>query len=584
MRITTKFIGSSAVIITLTAVLLGGSYVSYRNRSEALDASYEQAQSNVANVVQLELALKGQIVALNRLAVIADDEEELKRYEQSRQIFLHAIDQLENTLPQSDTLSHIRLTNLRSQQQYLESVASQLTDRTVGNEPIQNTDIEAITRSLRLFEAQIEFHGRALLQSAYEQTALYRLQKKSAQRQTQVLGMLSFGSILLLLIAQYYGLLKPVVRSLNQLQSHVDAIGRSPLTDIPKIHLKTRDELQAVGNAFNQMSDRLVEAHRELEKRVAQRTASLHVANQSLAQEVNERIETEKNLSQAISQLKQAQLQLLQSERMSSLSQLVAGVAHEINNPASFIQGNLEPAQDYVETLLGLLQSYQTEYPEASAELQTAVAQADLDFMQADFPLLIQSVQTGVDRITEIVRSLQIFSHHDESETKAVDIHQGIDSALLILTSKLNATDRRPAITVKKDYGSLPKVYCYPGQLNQVFMGLLTNAIEALGNSSHPTITISTMVKGNDLSVSITDNGIGMDAATKRQIFDPFFTTKSVGEGNGLGLAMSYQIVSVNHQGTFICDSQLGVGSTFSITIPLSLKLMKQPLISGAAA
>ena len=349
------------------------------------------------------------------------------------------------------------------------------------------------------------------------------------------------------------------------------------------------------------MSDRLAESYRELENRVAERTESLNQTNQALKAEVRDRTAAEAKLKRTLKQLKQAQFQLLQTEKMSSLGQLVAGVAHEINNPVSFIQGNLEPAQEYMDSLIGLLRSYQAECPEASDELQQAVEQADVDFIESDFPRLLQSMQTGAQRITTIVRSLRTFSHLDESETKSVDIHQGLESILILLSPQMSATAARPAITVLRDYGDLPEIYCYPSQLNQVFMGLLTNAIDALtlrlqdsqqgsadskskaAKALTPTIAIKTGVIAGQARICIQDNGSGMSEQVRSQIFDPFFTTKPVGSGMGLGLAMSYQIIVANHRGTIRCQSALGVGTRFTIDIPLTLKLQSKPAVALAA-
>ena len=278
---------------------------------------------------------------------------------------------------------------------------------------------------------------------------------------------------------------------------------------------------------------------------------------------------------------------------MSSLGQLVAGVAHEINNPVSFIQGNLEPAQDYMNSVLALIAQYQAECPETTNRLQESLEQADLAFIQADFPLLLKSMETGAERISQIVRSLQTFSHLDESETKSVDLHEGLESALFLLTTQLGATTHRPAITVQRHYGHLPPVYCYPSQLNQVFMGLLSNAIDALSPdltadltpdvigryTSNLTIAITTdvILKGNAefARIRFSDSGCGISEDVLCRIFDPFFTTKPVGSGIGLGLSMSYQIMTVNHKGRLTCESTVGQGTTFTMEIPLNLKALQ---------
>jgi two-component system, NtrC family, sensor kinase len=269
------------------------------------------------------------------------------------------------------------------------------------------------------------------------------------------------------------------------------------------------------------------------------------------------------------------------------LGQLVAGVAHEINNPVSFIQGNLEPAQAYMTSLLTVIKGYRAECPEASDELQAMLEQADLAFIESDFPRLLNSMNTGAERIDQIVRSLKTFSHLDESETKLVDIHKGLDSTTFLINAQLGMTAHRPAIQIIRHYADLPKVYCYPSQLNQVFMGILSNSVDALSPcltvsaagyrpETKPTITIITdQFSRHNLDyvrIRFTDNGIGISEEALSHIFDPFYTTKPVGSGMGLGLSMSYQIMVVNHKGKLTCESQVGVGSTFTLEIPLDLK------------
>lgn len=272
-------------------------------------------------------------------------------------------------------------------------------------------------------------------------------------------------------------------------------------------------------------------------------------------------------LQKALDELKQTQTQLIQSEKMSSLGQLVAGIAHEINNPVSFIYGNIIHATEYVEELMYLLRCYEQEYPHQTPVLQTAIAEIDYDYLTTDLPQLLSSIKTGAERIREIVLTLRNFSRLDEAEIKAVNIHEGIDSALLILRNRL--TD----IEIIKYYHDLPLVECYPGQLNQVFMNILSNAIDAL-ESCHgqSKITISTKKLNPDwVAISIQDNGSGMDQSTQQKIFDPFFTTKPVGQGTGLGLSISYQIVVDKHQGLLKCNSSLSEGTEFWIEIPTKM-------------
>ncbi|NES95352.1 MAG: PAS domain S-box protein [Desertifilum sp. SIO1I2] len=333
-----------------------------------------------------------------------------------------------------------------------------------------------------------------------------------------------------------------------------------------------------------------------LEERVKQRTSDLTKANRKLVAEIVERQQIEKALRQsearerekathletALHDLQRTQAKLVQSEKMSSLGQLVAGIAHEINNPVNFIYGNITYTGQYVQDLFKLVELYQDCYAQSHPEIVAHIEAIDLEFVQEDLPRILESMRVGAERIREIVLSLRNFSRVDESQMKSVDIHEGLESTLLILQNRLKSKPNRPAINVVKTYSPLPKVECYPGQLNQVFMNVLCNAIDALeaklesaeavpaNSSDSPTITISTEVRASDwVTISIADNGIGMSEQTLNQLFNLFFTTKPVGKGTGLGLPISYQIIVERHQGYLHCQSQIGQGTEFIIEIPL---------------
>ncbi len=288
-------------------------------------------------------------------------------------------------------------------------------------------------------------------------------------------------------------------------------------------------------------------------------------------QQQSQRLET------TLDELTQTQAQLIQTEKMSSLGQMVAGVAHEINNPVNFIYANVSHARQYKQNLVNLLNLYQKYYPQPVSEILAECEEIDLDFLLEDLPKLLSSIQLGATRIRQIVLSLRNFSRLDEAEMKEVDIHEGIDSALLILQHRLRARPGYPGIEVIKEYGNLPEVECYPGQLNQVFMNVLTNAIDALemgteefSQSSMPTISIHTQVlASNQVKIQISDNGVGMTEEVKIRIFDPFFTTKPVGTGTGLGLSITYKIVVEKHKGKLQCLSELGQGTEFIILLPI---------------
>lgn len=294
------------------------------------------------------------------------------------------------------------------------------------------------------------------------------------------------------------------------------------------------------------------------------------------AQEQAERLE------QTIYELQQTQAQLIQSEKMSSLGQLVAGVAHEINNPISFIYGNLTHADQYTEDLLNIIQLYRQYYPNPVAAIKASADLIDLDFLKEDFPKIISSMKMGADRIREVVLLLRNFSRLDESEMKQVDIHEGINNTLLILDHRLKVKSREYSqIKVIKDYGNLPLVECYAGQLNQVFMNILNNAIDAIEEytkeppaaeiQKHPnTIWISTETfDENQVIILIGDNGPGMNEQVRSKLFDPFFTTKPVGSGTGLGMSISYKIIVEKHGGKIECISAPQQGTTFIIQIPI---------------
>lgn len=286
-------------------------------------------------------------------------------------------------------------------------------------------------------------------------------------------------------------------------------------------------------------------------------------------------------LEATLSELQQTHAQLVQSEKMSSLGLLVAGVAHEINNPVSFIYGNLSHLSSYTNELLHLVELYRQHYPQPEAEIQEEIEAIELDFLVEDLTQILSSMNVGVERIAQIVRSLRNFSRQDESDKKPVNLHEGIDSTLLILNHRIKAKGGTPAIQIIKEYGDLPPVECYPGPINQVFMNILSNAIDALEETNPQRsvqdlrdnphqIRISTCVRENQsVEVRITDNGPGIPEDVRQRIFEAFFTTKPAGKGTGMGLSISYQIIVERHKGKLLCTSAAGKGTEFIIQLPI---------------
>ena len=295
--------------------------------------------------------------------------------------------------------------------------------------------------------------------------------------------------------------------------------------------------------------------------------AAITLENARLYQQAQQALQLEKELAR----LQRTQLQLIQSEKMFSLGKMVGGIAHEINNPVTFIHGNINHANTYMQDILQLLELYQQHYPQPVSEIQESIEDMDLAFVQEDFQHLLTSMESGSDRISKIVASLRTFARLDEAEFKSVNLQEGIDSTLTILQSRLQATETRAEIKIIKDYGELPRVACYAGQLNQVFLNILNNAIDALekyeGQES-PLISIATKRDENNAKIVISDNGTGMNEETKERLFDPFFTTKEVGKGTGLGMAIAHQIITEKHGGTITCQSEVGKGTKFTIAIP----------------
>lgn len=384
-----------------------------------------------------------------------------------------------------------------------------------------------------------------------------------------LLSNFAIGTIKFILIAAAISLIIEIVllflvihqeisTPLNELIAVADDISAGNFN----INLETKreDEIGRLATAFNVMSKQLNNTFNSLEN-----------ANFELENKVEQRTQ---ELQDTLEHLRNTQAQMLQTEKMSALGQTVAGVAHEINNPVNFIHANIQYIDTYIKDLLELVDFYQEYYPETPDLLQEKIEEIDLEFIKQDSIKILASMNIGSIRIREIVKSLRSFSRLDEAEYKQVDIHEGIDNTLLILQHRLKNNSTQSEIKIIKDYAQIPLVECYAGKLNQVFMNILGNAIDALtelrASDTTAKITISTQViEKNWVRICIADNGTGIDKEVSKNIFNPFFTTKPVGKGTGLGLSISYQIIVETHKGKIYCDSELGKGTKFIIEIPI---------------
>jgi signal transduction histidine kinase len=295
---------------------------------------------------------------------------------------------------------------------------------------------------------------------------------------------------------------------------------------------------------------------------------------QTLEQQVQDRT---LKLSAALENLQHSQLQIIQSEKMSALGNLVAGVAHEINNPIGCIVGNVKHVESSIADLFGIIALYQAKYPQPGPEIEDELEAIDINYLRDDLPKLVQAMRNGGDRITSISKSLRTFSRSDSDQPQTFDLHEGLDSTVLILRHRLKANEHRPEIIVTNDYGDLPEVQCFPGQLNQVFMNIIANAIDVFDEAAQTLpfsdvppqeITIVTRRFGPHVQISIRDNGAGMSEAIKAKIFDHLFTTKPVGKGTGLGLAIVRQIIVEKHGGAIEVVSEISKGTEFIIKLP----------------
>ncbi len=589
MKITTKFIFSAVIVLGLIISLVSGSAFLVNRTEASLAASRQKTQKTIDRVNQLEIYLRDQVIALKDFLLLGRDPLEMEKYHQAMSKFLITLDELELLMPEQNA----DISVIRNRHKFLRHLASGLTDT-----PSSLGEMQQDVRSINSFRKDIDLYLDYLVKDAENQGVIINQNYRQSQAKYLMIYWGTIGAIMLISWGQFKLIVMPVIQGITKLEQGAKMIGTGNLTY--RLNLKTGDELQALANQFDLMGEQLADLYFSLEKKVRDRTAELSATNQHLQREIRDRYHAQVELQETLKKLQKTQAQLVQTEKMSGLGQMVAGVAHEINNPVSFIYSNIAPASEYITDLFGLLELYQQEYPEPTPAIQQEIEAIDLEFMLTDLPKLLNSMKVGAERISEIVKSLRTFSRLHEAEFKSISLHTNLDSTLMILKNRLKAQGNRPEIKVIKDYGELPEVECYAGQLNQVFMNLLNNAIDAfdpryvkpinvqaknnlpgtpgtfsqtLRLTESPEIRIhSWAIDSKYIGISIADNGCGMNEEIRQKIFDPFFTTKPVGQGTGLGLSTSYEIIVEKHGGELKCVSTPGQGTEFVIKIPIQRK------------
>ncbi len=585
MKISTKFLTASSVFVGLITTILIANTVIVQQMKQTIRKKSNQTTQTVQAALEAENALKDEISALKDVVLLKSENTEISK---SQTHFLESLNKLEGLMPEATEISVIR-----RRHQFLTHMATQLTQRKSSETPL--AEYQQSFRAINSFNRDIEFFLHELIERAYQQNLLAEQELESLYQMQRILSFAVVKLIIILLIGKFVLMWRPVIQSLQKLQLGTTEIAAGNLDY--RLNIRTGDEVEDLADKFNHMAVKLAQSRETLLK-----NTELTKMNQRLEVEISERKQAEAELQQALKELQSTQAQLIQTEKMSSLGQLVAGVAHEINNPVSFIYGNVTHLKEYTQDLLELIHLYQQEFPNPGLRIQKKVVDMDLEFVLEDFPKILSSMKIGTERIRDIVLSLRNFSRLDQAEMKKVDIHEGINSTLLILQNRLKAKPNHPNIEIIKEYGDLPQVECYAGQLNQVFMNIINNAIDALEESfvnSHLSLVHSKgqmngscynagdprnalppndkgqiriyteLASNNRVVIRIADNGPGMTEEVKKKLFDPFFTTKPVGKGTGLGLAISYQIIVEKHAGILRLESQLGKGTEFWIEIPL---------------
>jgi signal transduction histidine kinase len=491
---------------------------------------------------QLKNNTEGKRLLLNQIRITKNIEVVLTTDDNNQILLANQLDLQDKSIDQTKFAPHLNL---------ITQVRNQLVGQTIIIEnPVNHSkhvrSFYPIRLALQPGELQASRIGLLVLDYSL-QKPLAQAAEEARQKSLMISGILLFGGLGVWLLLD-----RLITRRANLLVAISQRWAQGELSD--RVTLWGSDEFAKIGIALNSMA------------------SSLEVGTAAIKASETELRDRGIELETMLNRLQSTQSQLVQTEKMSSLGQMVAGIAHEVNNPIGFIYGNITHVTRYAEDLLSLISLYQTHYPQPIADIEAAIEKMDLEFLRQDFPQMMTSMQMGTERVKDIVLSLRNFSRLDESGMKGVDLHEGLESTLLILQHRFKASSKR--ITVNKNYADLPLVYCHAGQINQVFMNILANALDAIDEHLEtqpdyfPELTIRTECLDVRVGVEIIDNGPGMPESVRQRLFDPFFTTKAIGKGTGLGLSISYQIVVETHQGRLECRSQPGQGTTFSIELP----------------